>query len=168
MGVAFRSTVIISQFFRPFSQQCLKVIWRKSVKNKLKSRMSSRASILPSFWGRFHPSSDAFQIVKFTLLIAIYSIWFLASNVLAICELANRFQVDTLLSKCERILRNCFEIPLSERFFFAEKHSLKGLMVIFLHITFLLTSCIEPVTCHRSFFLIKLKIYESENFWAKF
>ena len=136
MGVAFRSTVIISQFFRPFSQQCLKVIWRKSATKKLKSKMSSRVSILPSFWGRFHPSSDVFQIVKFTLFIAIYSIWFLASNVLTICELADRFQVDTLLLKCERILRNCFEIPLSERFFFAEKHSLKGLVVIFLHVTY--------------------------------
>ena len=56
---------------------------------------------------------------------------FIASNVLAICELANRFQVDTLLRKCERILRNCFEIPFAERFLFADKYSLKGLMVNF-------------------------------------
>ena len=60
-----------------------------------------------------------------------YNFFVLASNVLAICELANRFQVGTLLKKCERILGNCFEIPFSERFLFADKHSLKGLMVTF-------------------------------------
>ena len=57
---------------------------------------------------------------------------YLASNVLAICELADRFQISSLIVKCERILRNCFEIPFAERFFFADKHSLKGLIVSYL------------------------------------
>ena len=134
MGILWTWTVILSQSIRPFLRRCLKAIWRKSAKRKLKSKMLNRASILPSFWERFCPTSDAFQTVKF---LFPYSnsfniiLQFIASNVLAIYELAIRFQVEILLVKCERILRNCFEIPFLDRFFFADKHSLRGLTVYF-------------------------------------
>ena len=75
------------------------------------------------------------KIYSSLLSIQFSNCSFLASNVLTICELAIRFQVDTLLKKCERILKNCFEIPFLDRFLFADKHSLKGLMVTFHYIT---------------------------------
>ena len=46
-----------------------------------------------------------------------------------LCELADRFQIDSVRSKCEKYLQTCVEIPLAERFFFADKHSMKGLIV---------------------------------------
>ena len=75
--------------------------------------------------------SKTYYLLEINDILSIFS-QFIASNVLAICELANRFQVDTLLRKCERILRNCFEIPFAERFLFADKYSLKWLTVNFL------------------------------------
>ena len=57
-------------------------------------------------------------------------LWNLASNVLSLAELADRFQVAPLRSHCERYLKNCVEIPVMERFLFADAHSMKGLMVI--------------------------------------
>ena len=72
--------------------------------------------------------SKSYYLLEINDILSIFS-QFIASNVLAICELA--FQVDTLLRKCERILRNCFEIPFADRFLFADKYSLKGLMVSF-------------------------------------
>ena len=53
----------------------------------------------------------------------------LDENVLQLCELADRFQIDSVRSKCEQYLQKCVEIPLAERFFFADKHSMKGLIV---------------------------------------
>ena len=51
---------------------------------------------------------------------------------MAISELADRFQVATLLKTCEHHLKNCIEIPLIKRLFLADRHNgLKDLKVVF-------------------------------------
>ena len=57
---------------------------------------------------------------------------FPASNVMALTELADRFQVPSLLKICELHLMNCVEIPLDDRLIVAERHDgLKELKVKF-------------------------------------
>lgn len=55
-----------------------------------------------------------------------------ASNVFTIAELANRFQIPSLLSVCERHLINCTEIETEESFTFAVLHGLNYLKVCFI------------------------------------
>ena len=55
-----------------------------------------------------------------------------ASNVFTIAELANRFQIPSLLSVCERHLINCTEIETAKRFMFAVLHGLNYLKVCFI------------------------------------
>lgn len=50
-------------------------------------------------------------------------------NVFGIAELAGRYQMLSLLSKCERSLLTCVEIPLIDRFLFADLFNLKGTKV---------------------------------------
>ena len=50
---------------------------------------------------------------------------------MAIAELADRFQVDSLLKTCELHLMNCVEIPAIERLQLSERHNLKELKVLF-------------------------------------
>ena len=55
-----------------------------------------------------------------------------ASNVVALAELADRFNVPSLLEVCEKHLINCVEIRFIERLIFAHQHAgLNGLKVYF-------------------------------------
>ena len=56
---------------------------------------------------------------------------FPASNVMALTELADRFQVPSLLKICELHLMNCVEIPLVDRLILANQHERKELKVKF-------------------------------------
>lgn len=49
------------------------------------------------------------------------------SNVFSIAELANRFQIPSLVSVCERHLINCIEIDIGKRFIFADIHVFNSL-----------------------------------------
>jgi hypothetical protein len=54
---------------------------------------------------------------------------FAASNVLALLKLADRYECQSLIDRCEAHLINCVEIPVAERINIADSYGLKDLKV---------------------------------------
>lgn len=66
---------------------------------------------------------------KITKLLNDGKFCFSAKNLFDIAELADRYQISSLLATCKRLLKSCVERPLIERILFTDRLSFKDVQV---------------------------------------
>jgi hypothetical protein len=111
---------------------------------------------LAIFWRQFRPNKNI-QTVRLLSLngnnFQIFILLFAASNVRALLKLADRYECQLLIDRCEAHLMNCIEIPLVERINCANLYRLNGLKVSFFF------------KLQKVYWLIHAKIFKKDAIW---